>query len=99
MPKRENDLVPAAKKSRFAGTRKPAGRSTRSVGGLFPLAYYKIIEAEAASLGHSKSGFVAMLVRRQLGDVGFERNPKAPTYEVDRADLVATQHYVFYVDD
>jgi hypothetical protein len=58
----------------------------------------KIIEEEAQSLGQSRSGFLTLLVKKSLGDVIVERNPKGRTYQLDRAELLATQHYVFYVD-
>ena len=48
---------------------------TKSIGGLFPVVYLKIIEEEAAALGQSKTGFLTMLVRRQWGELLLERHP------------------------
>jgi hypothetical protein len=95
-PKNKPDAGP--RKPRVVTTRKPSGRETKSVGGLFPLAYLRIIEQEAGTLGQSKSGFLTMLVKRQLGEILLERHPNGPKYELDRKELTAAQHYVFYVD-
>jgi hypothetical protein len=88
----------AVRQPRSVRTPKPTSRQTKSIGGLFPLAYLKIIEQEAGALGQSRSGFLTMLVRRQLGEILLERHPSGPTYQVDRKNLAASQHYVFYVE-
>jgi hypothetical protein len=73
------------------------GKGARGIGGLFPVAYMNIIEQEAAALGQSRSGFLTLLVKKQLGDVVVERAPTAPSYSVARAEMAETQHYVFWV--
>ena len=80
---------------RHVRTRRPG--PAKGIGGLFPVPYLKIIEQEAASLGQSRSGFLTLLIKRQLGQVVLERHPSAPSYELDRKDMSKTQHYVFYV--
>jgi hypothetical protein len=80
---------------RHARTRRPG--AAKGIGGLFPVPYLKIIEQEAASLGQSRSGFLTLLVKRQLGEVVLERSPDAPTYELDRKEMARAQHYVFWV--
>src|SRR5947209_3334677 len=96
MPKEKSAGSAAARMPRLVRTRRPRGRDTKSVGGLFPLAYLKIIEQEATALGQSKTGFLTMLVRRQWGELLLERHPSRPTYELDRKELARSQHYVFY---
>ena len=90
-------VVPA-RTPRLVRTRRPPGVETKSIGGLFPVAYLKIIEREATALGQSKTGFLTMLVRRHWGEVLLERHPNGPTYELDRKELKASQHFVFYVE-
>jgi hypothetical protein len=80
---------------RHVRTRRPG--PAKGIGGLFPVPYLKIIEQEAASLGQSRSGFLTLLVKRQLGEVVLERHANALTYELDRKEMAKTQHYVFYV--
>ena len=87
-----------ARTPRLVRTRRPPGVETKSIGGLFPVAYLKIIEREATALGQSKTGFLTMLVRRQWGEVLLERHPSGPSYELDRKELQTSQHFVFYVE-
>jgi hypothetical protein len=87
---------PALKVPHAPRTHRP-GHGAKGIGGLFPVGYLKIIEAEALALGQSRSGFLTLLVKKQLGDVLVERHPSAPTYELDRKEMTETKHYVFYV--
>src|SRR5262245_47173105 len=90
---------PVARTRYVARTRRPTDRETRSIGGLFPVAYIKIIEQEGAQLGQSRSGFLTMLVKRHMGDILLERHPNAPHYALDRKEMQKSQHYVFYVEE
>ena len=102
MTKKKSDsrdrTLPVRRTPRLVRTRRPAGVETKVLGGGFPLAYLKIIENEARLLGQSRTGFLTNLVRRSWGEVLFERHPQAPSYELDRKEMQATQHYVFYVE-
>jgi hypothetical protein len=48
----------------------------------------KIIEQEGLGLGQGKSGFLTLLVKRQLGEVSV---PNAPTYQLDRKEVATSR--------
>jgi hypothetical protein len=75
----------------------PGRGPVQVVGVRFPLAYMRIMAAEAGELGLTRGQFLTMLVKRKRGEITLERGTPAPPYEATDADLRQTQLYVWAV--
>jgi hypothetical protein len=65
------------------------------VGVWFPIAYLKVIAAEAARFGVGRGQFLTMLAKKKAGEILIERPAAAPKHEATREELTKTQKYVW----
>ena len=74
-----------------------SGTNLRPITLKLPLAYMKILTAEAERVGVRRGAFLTLLLQRKRGEIQLERSATVPRYKFTDAQLRTTQMWTWYL--
>jgi hypothetical protein len=71
-------------------------KSVQPISLKLPLAYLRILEAEADRLGLRRGQFLTLLLQRKRGEINFDRPATAPVYKATDRELRESKVWLWY---